>query len=203
VTAETQNALVPVVTDDGSTVSLAEALNRLLPHCNNNPFEVANWLNLRQQTGKVRLLGDGEPIAPNANPSILGVMARIPPDGKAELYVEVRRSIDGCYQKWAFQRESFEANLPGVPAVNKGGRPPEYDRERLVTEALIYTIVDGWPDSLNGVGGLFEKLKDRLGESKTAGRTQLFNLFTPIQRRIDAEKKEKADQAAKKKPPFR
>jgi hypothetical protein len=110
-TAENQNALVPV--DDGSTdavVSLAEALERLLPLCDNNVFEVANWLNLRQQGGEIRLLGDDELMAPNANPSILGVMARIPPDGKTELYIEVRRSIDRCYKRWGFERASFEAS---------------------------------------------------------------------------------------------
>jgi hypothetical protein len=131
-TAEAPNAPVTAVSSDEEKstdvfVSLAEALERSLPLCDNNPFEVANWLNLQQQHGKIRLLGDNEVVAPNANPSILSVMARISPDGKTELYIEVRRSIDRCYKRWGFERDSFEASLPGIaqpPTHARRGRKP-------------------------------------------------------------------------------
>jgi hypothetical protein len=142
-------------------VSLDEALERLLPYCEGNPFEVARWLDLRQRAGKIRLLGDDDAMAPNAAPPMLGVMARVPPDGRASLYVEVRRHLGREYRTWTFERASFEDHFP--TPTNRGGRPREFTTEDLLIEALVYAgVVGGLPKTVEGEGSLFEKLKSRL-----------------------------------------
>ena len=40
-------------------VTLVDALKRLLPHCEDNPHKVANWLNERHSEGDIRLLANG------------------------------------------------------------------------------------------------------------------------------------------------
>jgi hypothetical protein len=75
--------------------------------------------------------------------------------------------------------------LPALPS----GRERELDYERLLREALIYAAVYGWPEHLDGDGGLFEKLSLRI--KKLPGRTSLYELFSPIAKSIEAERKKK------------
>jgi hypothetical protein len=205
----------PHVPDDGvplpqsQPVTLAEALERLLPGCNDNPFDAANWLNDRQETGKIRLLGvpvpkepgaaPGLPVmmAPNANPVMLRIMARVPTDGRNELYVS---GLGVAYQDWTFERESFEAQLPDAAAtvvdsepvdnapVDRRGRPEEFSVVDLITEALVYAAVVGrLPQTIDGVGGLHEQLEYRLGP-RCPRRTRFYEVFSPIFRRAEEER---------------
>jgi hypothetical protein len=115
-------------------VSMAEALERLLPHCDNKPHKVAARLNAQQGDGDVVLLGGGVAMAPDANPLMLTVKAHIPPDGRAFLYVQVNQGLNGDYsiwdgetvsslrrhhEFWAFERESFDDHFPRGPIPHK------------------------------------------------------------------------------------
>lgn len=184
-------------TTPADLVSMTEAFERLLPYCDDNPFEVAEWLDHHQRRGKIRLLGydaEGGPqaspvvMAPNAGPTLLGVMARIAPDGKASLYVEVRRALDREYKNWAFDRLTFETHFP--KPKNRGGRPKDFNVENLVIEALIYAAVEGLPRAVEGEGSLFEQLKRRLG-SRCPERSRFHQIFDPIYRRIKDERDER------------
>jgi hypothetical protein len=173
-------------TSRSGPVSLVEALERLLPHCNHSAFEVAGWLDLRQREGKIRLLGDDDLVAPNANPSMLAVMARIPPDGRAALYVEVRRHPGREYQTWAFERESFEAHFP--TPVNRGGRPRIYgskEHEQVLVEAAVAIFEEGLPNPLSG-DRLADMVSVRLGD-RSPGHTTLKKILKPLYERLEAE----------------
>src|SRR5262245_9368144 len=113
-----------------SSVSMVEALERLLPRCENNPHKVAARLDAQHREADVPLLGGGVAIAPGANPSMLGIKAHIRPDGRAFLHVQVRKALDGNYtlwdgktepsleehhKFWTFERKSFDAHLPDAP----------------------------------------------------------------------------------------
>jgi hypothetical protein len=130
-------------TPDGP-VSMADALERLLPYCDGNPHKVAARLDARHREGEIRLLAGGVVMAPGANPAMMGIAAHIPPDGRAVLYVQVRKALVGDYpiwdgktveslekhhQFWTFERKSFDAHLPDEPVadapVSDGSIPKE------------------------------------------------------------------------------
>jgi hypothetical protein len=203
-------------------LTLDEVLEQILPHCDDDPFEVAEWLEARtrKKTG-VRLLADGQVVPPHLCKTHLGVVAKIAFDGKATLEVQVLRSLGHVektetivgrekpdkgfdifddfsklkpikqssenvtpFERWTVERKSFEANRPDAPR-NRGGREREVDRERLLREALIYAVVYGWPDHLEGDGGLFEKLATKI--KNMPARTVLYEIFSPIVNRIKDE----------------
>lgn len=85
-----------------------------------------------------------------------------------------------------------------APSRHAGGREREYDHERLLREALIYTAAYGWPDHLDGDGGLFAKLA--LTIKKLPARNTLYEIFSPVVERIKAER---AKLAKKPKKPIR
>src|SRR5262245_9227045 len=128
-------------------VSLSEALERLLPHCDNNPHKVASRLDAQHRDGDLPLLGGKAVIDPITNPSMLGMKARILSTGKAVLYVQVREGLDGKYPIWdgkdleslrkhhafwTFDRALFETHFP--VSVDRGGRPPKYNRADILIE---------------------------------------------------------------------
>jgi hypothetical protein len=174
-------------------VLFAEALERLLPHCNGNPFDVADWLNNRHRTGRIRLFGvlkesgtGSAPVmmAPNANPVMLRVMARVPPDGGTELYVA---GLGIAYQDWTFERASFEVNFPGAP-VNRGGRPRVYDRENVLVEAAMAIFEDGLPEPLS-LESLCNMVAARLSGGSpelTLLKKVLKPLYERLQRYVDS-----------------
>jgi hypothetical protein len=195
-------------------LTLDEILEQMLPHCNDDPFEVAKWLDdrIRKKSG-VRLLADGIAVSPKLYSGHLKIEAEIASNGESILQVMVLRAfghtekaeaivgfdknsgepIKASYDKlrepikqWTVERKSFEDNRPDAPR-KLGGRPQIYSRERLLTEALVYVAVYGVPDTLDGEGGLFEKLELRL--PSVPKRTQLFEIFSPISRRIEDERK--------------
>jgi hypothetical protein len=184
-------------------VLMAEALERLLPYCDGSPHQVAARLDKQHREGDVGLLGGGTAMAPAANPALLGVVAHIPPVGEAFLYVQVRQNLgmhcpiwDGTvtsleqhHDFWAFERTSFENHFPNTATPkNRGGRPAEYSVEDLVTEALVYVVVAGaLPKTVEGEGGLYEKLRDRL-RSRCPAPTRLREIFGPIYQRIENER---------------
>jgi len=144
---------------------------------------------------------------------MLGIVAHVFSNGKAAIYVQVRKDIGSGYPGWdgrtmtsleqhhlfwSFERASFEAHLPesservsesrdssherpspDEPASNRGGRPPEFNLVDLLTEAFIYVAVEGLPNTMEGEGGLHEKLKLRLG-SRCPERTRFREIFSPI-----------------------
>jgi hypothetical protein len=91
----------------------------------------------------------------------------------------------GPIKEWAIERKSFEVNRPGAPR-NLGGRDREVDRERLLREALIYSVVYGWPDKLDGDGGLYDKLAARV--KNLPSRTTLYDIFRPVAVCIEDER---------------
>jgi hypothetical protein len=185
---------------------MVEALERLLPHCDDNPHRVASRLDAQHREGEIRLLGGGVAIAPNANPAMLGVAAHISSDGRACLYVQVRRGLAGNYptwhsapdddttesldrhhQFWTFERKSFDTHMPSV-SKNRGGRPREFNDMDLLVEALVYVGVAGaLPKTVEGEGSLHEKLKLRLG-SRCPERARFHRVFGPIFQRIKDER---------------
>jgi hypothetical protein len=172
-------------------LTLDEVLEQMLPLCNDDPFEVAKWVDghIKKKSG-LRLLADVVFVPPDLYSTHLQVVARIAPDGRASLSVELERAfgLDGApIKQWTVERKSFEANRPNAPR-NLGGRDREVDRERLLKEALIYSVVHGWPDHLEGEGGLFDKLAAKI--RNMPGRTTLYEIFTPIVNRIKDERNE-------------
>lgn len=94
-------------------LTLAKVLERLLSHCDNRVFEVAKWLNDHAERGKIIILGDGEPMHPNAIPDMLKVVGLIPSEGKPYLIVQPQRALTINSKVWTIEREGFETHCPG------------------------------------------------------------------------------------------
>jgi hypothetical protein len=181
----------PDAPDTPDALTLDEVLEQMLPLHDDDPFEVAKRVDdrIKRKLG-IRLLADGIFVPPHLYSTHLAVTAKVAADGRARLEVMVLRDfrIDNKpIKQWTVERESFETNRPDAPR-NRGGRPPTYNRERILTEALIYSAVNGWPNTLDGEGGAFEKLEARLKPNEIPERTRLFEIFSPIQKRIDDER---------------
>jgi hypothetical protein len=190
-------------------VFLSEALERLLPHHDNNAHKVASWLDARHRDGELQLLAGKAEVAPGANPSMLGVKAYIPQTGKAVLYIQVRKALDGDYpiwddkdverqrkhqEFWSYGRTTFERVFPTPAKKHGGGRPAVFNNEDLLIEALVYAGVAGaLPQQVEGDGSLFEKLTLRL-RKRCPERTRFHEIFDPVYRRI----KEERDATSKK-----
>jgi hypothetical protein len=148
------DAARPEVTPVGP-VTMAEALERWLPHCNDNPHKVAARLDTAHREGEIRLLGGDVPMAPRAIPAMMGIVAHVPSDGRAFLYVEVRKGLAGDYpiwdgktvgslekhhQFWTFERKSFDAHLPVEPTPD----------EPVADEPVAATLVPDEPKNRRG-----------------------------------------------------
>ena len=152
----------PATETQSGPVTMTEALERLLPHCEGSPFKVAEWLDTKHRRGDVGLLGGGVAMSPSANPAMLGIVARIMPNGRAVLYVQVRQALKGDYpiwdgktisgdkrnkkkwesldrhhRFWAYDRTTFEQHFPGGEPKNRGGRPSKYNRESILIEGAV------------------------------------------------------------------
>jgi hypothetical protein len=218
-------------TSGSQELSLDEVLEQMLPHCHDDPFDVAKWADdrIRKKSG-ICLLADGIVVSPELYSRHLKMEARIAPNGKSSLQVMVLsafghtekaeaivgRKTSGIFdlgepikqsydrlrepiKQWTVERKSFEANRPDAPR-NSGGRPDKYHHMHIVTEALIYIAVNGVPATLDGDGGLFEKLGLTLKPTEIPGRGTLYNIFTPIWKRIEDERKRIENEREKKKP---
>jgi hypothetical protein len=173
-----------------------EALERLLPHCNGSPHKVASRLNDQHREGDVCLLAGDIAMDPGSNPSMLGIVAHIPPDGRAFLYVQVRsgrpagpvwdgrtsESLAEHHRVWAFDRATFDEHFP-VP-VDRGGRPPKYDRDSILVEAAVAIYEVGLPSPLT-IQGWTDMIGGRLGD-KSPGDTLLKEILGPLHKRIKA-----------------
>jgi hypothetical protein len=117
---------------------------------------VAAQLDLQHRNNDVRLLAGGVVMAPGSNPSMLGIAADIPPDGRAVLYVQIRQALNRDYlnrdypvwkpgetverlerhrQFFAFERESFDAHSPdrqGCVLTDGSGESVNRTTERVV-----------------------------------------------------------------------
>jgi hypothetical protein len=180
------------------SVSMAEALERLLPRSENNPYKVAARLDAQHRERGVRLLGGNVVIAPDSNPSMLGIEAHTLSDGKSFLYVQVRKDIGPGYPVWdgetvlslekhhdfwAFERESFQTHLS--EKRSGGGRPKIYgpeDRERVLTEAAMALYEEGLPNPLTE-DGLADMVSVRIGNS-SPGSTLLKEILKPLYKRL-------------------
>jgi hypothetical protein len=191
--------------DVPDALTLDEVLEQLLPHCDDDPFEVAEWVDGRIKKKKgIRLLADGVFVRPHSYKTHLAMVAEIAPDGRATLEVALLGRAFGINNKpikqWTVERKSLETNRPNAPH-NRGGRPDKYPHERILTEALIYIAVNGTPATLGGDGGLFEKLELVLKPGDTPERGTLRNIFNPIWKRIEDERKRIEDMNKKSKKP--
>jgi hypothetical protein len=74
-------------------LTLEEVLEQMLPLCNDDAFEVAEWLDDHFKKAKIRLLADGIVVPPHLYPTHLAVVAKIAPDGRASLQVVLRRTF--------------------------------------------------------------------------------------------------------------
>lgn len=156
-----------------SALSLDEVLVRL-SRLNLDPFEAAEWLNLKHRTARITLLADGARVAPQDNPTAVLIQAKPAPDGRARLEVVMRgafkvpldRVKEFCAEKeWSVERQSFEAEVKAsrrkIKASQRksgGGRPREHDREKMLVEALVLVGVYGFPARLSGDNSLVEKV---------------------------------------------
>jgi hypothetical protein len=172
-------------------VTLDEALERLLPFCDANPFAVADWLNAQHRLGKIRLFGNDIEIPPADNMAgLYMILADHLPNGQPHLK-------DRIHIKWhpswfsdngpvrpvtTFERESFEAHFPGAPK-NLGGRPPVYDRERILIEAAVSVYEDGLPGPFT-LEKFAAQVAARLGDGAPSS-TWLENLLRPLWKRLD------------------
>ena len=151
----------PATETQSGPVTMTEALERLLPHCEGSPFKVAEWLDTKHRRGDVGLLGGGVAMSPSANPAMLGIAAHVmPATGKPVLYVQVRQalgagypiwdcetliwddntkklSLDKHHEFWAYDRTTFEQHFPGGDPKNRGGRPSKYNRESILIEGAV------------------------------------------------------------------
>jgi len=188
--------------DAPDALTLDEVLEQMLPHRDDDPFEVAKWVDDRIKKKKgIRLLADGIFVAPHLYSTHLAVVAKIAPDGRATLAVALQRAfgIDNKpIKQWTVERESFETNRPDAPR-NRGGRPDKYPHMRIVIEALVYIAVNGAPATLDGEGGLFEKLELVLKPADTPERSTLYKIFNPIWKRIEDERERKRIEDERKK----
>jgi len=194
--------------DGPDDLTFDEVLEQALPLHDDDPFKVATWLNSSiQKKEGIRLLADGIPVLPHRCATELRIVAKVAGDARATLeVVALGRELDlygaidtmgnrligalarkATVKAWTIERESFEANRPDAPR-NLGGAQRTVDRERLLTEALIYTVAHGWPDQLKGEGGLFEKLAATIRNMPTD--STLYDIFSPIVNRIKAERGE-------------
>jgi hypothetical protein len=172
-------------------VALDEALERLLPHCDDSVFKVADWLNNHAKLGEVIILGDGKTMHPASVPGMVKVDGFMSPTGKPYLKIQVPYA-----KQWAFEREGFEKHCPGKPKGRRGRKP--YDREKLLATALVHIVVDGVPTGrdgklkLDGRDGLFDKLERSLGEKALPERSTLYEVFKPIVEEIVAARQAKS-----------
>jgi hypothetical protein len=189
--------------DAPDVLTLDEVLEQMLPYFDDDPFEVAEWVDdrIKKKSG-LRLLADGVFVRPHLYKTHLGMVAEIAPDGRTTLGVALLGRAFGIDNKpikqWTVERKSFEINRPNAPR-NRGGRPDKYDHMRIVIEALVYVAVNGVPATLDGEGGLFEKLELGLKPVDTPKPGTLYKIFNPIWKRIEDERKRIEDMHRKSK----
>jgi len=196
----------PATETQSGPVTMTEALERLLPHCEGSPFKVAEWLDTKHRRGDVGLLGGGVAMSPSANPAMLGIAVHVmPATGKPVLYVQVRQglgagypiwdcetliwddntkkpSLDKHHEFWAYDRTTFEQHFPTADK-NRGGRPRKYSREDILIEAAVaackLALEEGnIPKSLT-LEGLCGMVEDRMGAG-SPGTTTLKNVIGPL-----------------------
>ena len=178
-------------------VALDEALKRLLPHCDDCVFKVADRLNNHAKLAEVTILGDGNAMHPASVPGMVKVDGFVSPTGKRYLDIQAPYA-----KKWAFEREGFEEHCPSKPKGHRGRKP--YDREKLFSTAFVCIVVDGVPAGrdgklkLDGRNGLFEKLECRLGEKALPERSTLYEIFNPIVNEIETARQAKSLASRKK-----
>jgi hypothetical protein len=84
----------PTPTGAPDALTLDEVLEQMLPHCDDDPLEVAEWLEARtRKKAGVRLLADGIAVAPHLCKTHLAVVAKNASDGRATLEVQVHRNF--------------------------------------------------------------------------------------------------------------
>lgn len=172
-----------------SALSLDEVLERLSTKLKLDPFEAAEWLNLKHRTARITLLVDGARVAPQYNPS--AVLIQAAPDGRARLEVVMRgafkvpldRVKEFCAEKeWSVERQSFEAEIKAFRRKSGGGRPPKYNREQILMEAFVLVGARGLPDCLSGEGSLAEMIIAALNLPSSATTTVEDILREPFMR---------------------
>jgi hypothetical protein len=184
---------------------MAEALERLLPHCERSPHKVARWLDDHHRDDDIQLLGNGVRMTPNSNPVMLGIMAHGEGEN-ARLYVQVRQGMNPMppvvgiattdpagafsaqlfekhHQFWMFERAGFERHCP----KHAGGRPVVASAEDVLGEIVVIAGTVGLPATVTGDGSLHEMVKDRIG-SRCPKKSWFADHVGPLYKRIEAER---------------
>jgi hypothetical protein len=200
--AKSDTPAEPAAETRSGPVTMTEALERLLPQFEGNPFEVAEWLDTKHRRRRISLLAGGVAMAPSANPAMLGVAARLMPDGKPVLYAQVRQalgedypiwdgetltwdnskkkpSLDKHHESWMFDRMTFEQHFPGEPQ-NRGGRSRKYSHEDILIQGAVVVFEERPPAPLQ-LAWLVERVAARLeGTKNTASDPLLRKVLHPL-----------------------
>jgi hypothetical protein len=167
-------------------LTLDEVLEQLLPHCDDNAFEVARWMRDHIRLGKIRLLADGVVVPPRVFPTYVDVEATIAPDGRAGLFLELRRAFvlgDRGYipvSQWVVDRRSFDINF--APLRDRRRRPSLERDCWLLIEAAAYVVERGLPESPTAEALWFEL--QNIHRERCPGRSVALAVLGPFMQRM-------------------
>jgi hypothetical protein len=219
-------AAAPAAPDDApedapEDLTLDHVLEDLLPRLEDDVFNVAVWLEDHFR-GKVRLLGDGQPIHSNMFPSYLGVLGTIGPDGRPRLEIQIRRAIGEPVKVELFPPNSFVVLAEYVGAAlgyyGYGYKPvgpfkrwsverksyetyrpdlpsrskSERKRDEFVAKAVAYIVANGLPEPQTAEA-LHLVLEEKLGRGQWPSRTIAIEILAPIVRAVIAELEQVTD----------
>ena len=109
------SVLTPADGGRSDPVLLDEALERLLPYCEDSPHKVAERVNLRCRTGELALrVGDVEINPAAIQNGMVTIVGRISPTGAKSLEGQIRGGWDPRWREnpvFAFERATLEKHL--------------------------------------------------------------------------------------------
>jgi hypothetical protein len=175
-----------MTSDTPDALTLDEVLEQMLPYFDDDAFEVARWLGDHIERAKVRLLADGVAVPPHRYTLYLAVTAKIAPDGRASLFVELKRAFglgEGGHtpvKQWTVERKSFDIHFG---PLRDRKRRPSLERDCwLLIEAAAYVVENGLPEPPSAET-LWLELRNIHGE-RCPGRTVALGVLGPFMQRM-------------------
>jgi hypothetical protein len=167
-------------------MALDEVLEQTLPYFDDDAFEVASWLRDHIRRGKIRVLANGDVMSPRIFPTFVDVEATVAPDGRADLFFELKRAF-GLGEKghipvkqWTVERKSFDVRFG---PLRDRKRRPSLDRDCwLLIEAAAYVVEKGLPEPPSAES-LWLELKNIHGE-RCPGRSVALGILGPFMQRM-------------------